>query len=132
MITGHEWHGEEVQQRLDVAMDQILHASAYLVENEAKRLLSVAGTAPKSNGKGRIYGANRSKPGEAPRKQRGVLRASVGHVIENKTAKVGTGKKYGLFLQMGTRKMAARPWLDVALLRASAKIVSLIRRFRIQ
>lgn len=54
-----------------------------------------------------------SAPGEPPKTDTGRLVASID--IETDTdrlgAAVGTGLRYGRYLEFGTRKMAARPWL---------------------
>lgn len=54
-----------------------------------------------------------SAPGDFPAKQTGWLRSSMAYEIdrENLTAKVGTAVNYGRYLEMGTSRMAARPWL---------------------
>ena len=56
-----------------------------------------------------------SKPGEPPRKRTGTLQKSVAHAIRVEpdavVARVGTAVRYGYYLEFGTRKMAARPWL---------------------
>ncbi|MEY5098720.1 MAG: hypothetical protein RJA36_1439 [Pseudomonadota bacterium] len=58
-----------------------------------------------------------SKPGEPPRKRTGTLQKSVGHEVfydlryDQVTVRAGTNVPYGRFLEYGTRKMAARPWL---------------------
>jgi hypothetical protein len=65
----------------------------------------------------RIYGANPSAPGEPPHKQLGHLRRSVTYEVDAaaSTGRVGTNLLYGLWLELGTRLMAARPWLRRAL-----------------
>jgi phage gpG-like protein len=78
---------------------------------------------------GRIHGATRSGPGEPPYKQTGRLRAGVTHEVLDEsakiTARVGTNLPYGRHLELGTRKMAARPWLRRALDECRAEITRL-------
>lgn len=63
------------------------------------------------------YSPNRdhdvSAPGNPPNSDLGTLAQSVAFDVdpENLTAVVGTNLKYGAFLEMGTTKMQARPWL---------------------
>jgi HK97 gp10 family phage protein len=64
----------------------------------------------------RIYGFVRSLPGEPPRKQTGDLRSGVTYEVDEKTlvARVGVygpATKYAKFLELGTSKMASRPFL---------------------
>lgn len=56
-----------------------------------------------------------SKPGEPPRKRTGFLQANVKYELDKQAmaGRVGiaANAKYGVYLEMGTRWMAARPWL---------------------
>lgn len=60
-------------------------------------------------------GSNRSKPGEFPHKDYGTLRASITCDVQEQgdkvVARIGSPLKYSLYLELGTRKMAARPFL---------------------
>lgn len=105
------WNGDGIRREAQREARRRLNAAAITVQDHAKRLLSVAGTAPGRSGGRRVYGATRSAPGEPPRKQTGRLRASVAREVDGLTARVGTNVKYGLHLEIGTRHMAARPWL---------------------
>lgn len=56
-----------------------------------------------------------SAPGDAPAVDSGDLRRSIGvQKIGEGRYRVGTNLKHGLFLEFGTRRMAARPWLRPA------------------
>jgi hypothetical protein len=56
-----------------------------------------------------------SRPGDPPNTDTGALVRSIATEKKGKTgARVGTGIKYGLPLETGTKKMAARPWLGPA------------------
>jgi HK97 gp10 family phage protein len=81
----------------------------------------------------RIYGAFPSKPGQPPHKQVGVLRGSVTYEVAyaaNGTlnARVGTNILYGKFLELGTRKMKARPWLRRSLNEKRGDIQAIMNR----
>ena len=90
------------------------------MEGEVKKTLSQPGT-------GRIYkrsgGAiehQASAPGEPPAVDTGMLRASVtNQVIDVSQSRIevwiGTNKKYGKTLELGTSKIAPRPWLFVTI-----------------
>ena len=79
-----------------------------------------------------------SAPGSVPNVDKGILRASiihqtslstsgvvgkVGSAIDIIKAKTGSDIDYGLYQELGTRNMAARPWLRPALARASSDIL---------
>lgn len=80
--------------------------------------LAVAGIdgGPKS---GRVYtrkgvSHRASAPGQYPASDTGGLSSSVRKVLPtagNLTGEVGTNVTYGKYLEFGTSKMAARPWL---------------------
>jgi hypothetical protein len=84
------------------------------------------GMAKKPSRGRRIYGAQRSKPGEAPRKQTGHLRRSVTYEVIGQSGRVGTNLLYGMWLELGTRLMKARPWLRRALEECKAQILAIL------
>jgi hypothetical protein len=82
---------------------------------------------PRQKSRGpRIYGATRSKPGEPPRKQFGHLRRMVMWEAQGLWGRVGTNYLVGRWLELGTRLMAARPWLRRALKECQAQILALL------
>ena len=127
MSTRIVWHGDKFKADLQAEQRRRLERAAMVVEREAKRLLGVSGTGTRSksgivkaikNARNRVYGAFPSMPGEPPHKQTGRLRASVAHEVIRKfnwVARVGTNVLYGKHLQLGTKWIKPRPWLDVAL-----------------
>lgn len=61
-----------------------------------------------------------SRPGEPPRRDTGTLMKSIAapfptFALGRMTAIVGTGHAYGRYLELGTRKMAPRPYLRMTL-----------------
>ncbi len=70
-----------------------------------------------------------SAPGEAPALDLGGLVDSIfDEISENGlAAEVGTDLDYGTYLEFGTRKMAARPWLQPAFERNKEKIKARVR-----
>ena len=121
-----KWYGPEFDRRYRRFLTLWLNVSVRLVRQHAVRLLSVAGTgrSGRSRKAKQVYGANPSKPGEPPRKQRGRLRSSVAVEVDvdKASGRVGTSLKYGRYLELGTRKMAARPWLRRSLNETKAAI----------
>lgn len=85
-----------------------------------------------------------SKPGDPPKKEHGILGASVSYDVKVKGLVVqgrvgsdsdkirgrrpGTDPMYGLWLETGTRKMAARPWLVPSVIKATPKIVQIFKK----
>lgn len=121
------WFGEECERQIRAAVLAWLHAATRTVEARAKKLLGRAGTS-KRKGQARAYGAIRSKPGEPPRKQYGTLRASVASEVDEvrEVGRVGTNLPYGKHLELGTRKIAPRPWLRRAHIESRSELLRLI------
>lgn len=94
--------GSAVRAAIRAELNRRVFAGTILVLNQARELISTAGPEP-------------SAPGEPPHKQTGHLRRSVANEIEGSVGRVGTNLKYGRWLELGTARMAARPWLRRAL-----------------
>lgn len=136
------WHGDEVLEALRAELQRRLAAGAVLVSDHAKELVSVPGTAQairkltyryggarRTVGKrGRVYGAAVSEPGEPPRKQFGHLRRSVAWEQEGLTARVGSNYKIARYLEFGTSRMQARPWLRRALAECRDRIRAILSK----
>ncbi len=134
------WFGEKFKRDLAAEERRRLERAAMVVEREAKRLLSVSGTGTRGKGgvikravktaKKKIYGAFPSAPGEPPHKQTGELRRSVAHEVlasvARQIARVGTNRPWGKYLQLGTRFIKPRPWLDVALKNTTGTVKSIL------
>ena len=84
---------------------------------------------------GKMYGGHRaSAPGETPAVDTGVLVNSINTQLVSSSdteaiAEVGTGVEYAEFLEFGTSKMEARPFMRPAFDNNEAKIKDTIRRF---
>lgn len=67
-----------------------------------------------------------SRPGEPPRKRTGWLQRNIVYELDEPSlsARVGITRnaRYGLFLELGTRRMAARPWLISTLLKVEKQL----------
>lgn len=116
---------------LDEVVERDIERRAYNVENTAKRLVAM-------HGGGRVYdtrffrdregrlrrGGRRvphqaSAPGQPPASDTGRLMASIHHEMlgagQGVEARIGSDVNYALFLELGTRYMAPRPFLRPAL-----------------
>ena len=92
--------------------------SAVEIERTAKTLMR---DSPVDTSKTYAKGHHPSQPGEAPAPDTGTLMRSITHSVEatrdGAFANVGTDLDYGKYLEYGTSKMRARPWLSQALTR---------------
>lgn len=126
------WEGPRRKAELMEALRRRLSAAAIVVAAHAKRLVSEAGTGQGRSAKtgkfARVYGANPSRPGDPPHKQTGRLRASIAWELVGAVARVGTNLPYGRWLEHGTRKMAARPWLRRALSECRARVLAILSK----
>lgn len=110
-----KWHGREYIRQTERTAEQKLSSFCDRICTDIKRDM----TKPKSGKQGKQTTA--SAPGESPARQTGHLVGSITHKrIGKMREKLGTSIPYGLYLELSTKKMAARPWLRPALSRARA------------
>jgi len=127
-----ESHVSEVMDRIRQAALERMHIVVDEVRNTTLETLSGnrSGRTYKVPGSNRTYTA--SAPGEPPAQRLGELRQSISKSVEVKgsqiTGKVGTDKPYGVCLEAGTHKMAARPWLRKSFEKSEDKVMSILRR----
>lgn len=108
-----------------------MERAAITLVNDCKETLNVTGNPYKagSGEKGICYkNENPSEPGDAPHKMLGDLQRSVTYQMseDGLTAYVGTSNPVGLWTELGTSKMAARPWLRPTLLLNQDKLARII------
>lgn len=125
-----DWHGDELQRIVSDAMRQRLQTAGEVVRAAAVRSISQsvrrlhAGQGPVTRvrrGRRRAV-IQRSRPGEPPRTDTGSLRKSVFLAVRHDRAYVGTPLRYGLYLEVGTVRMAPRPWLRPALINSLPRL----------
>jgi len=144
-----DWNGEkflDLATKVNVAA--MTKATAVVVQN-VKKNFTLQGTGAKSRRTktGKYHYA--SMPGQAPAIDYGALGASITSKVEEKGLKVhgyvgsdlakikeelskrkaatGTDLEYGIYLELGTSKMKARPFLRPALRRCKNKIEKIFR-----
>lgn len=113
------WYGEQVKARLRQEMADRIEVACQIVEGEAKSLIKDA--YPPA-----------SEPGEPPHSRRfnqGLL-GSVFHQVDPKRLRgiIGTNMIHGLFLEIGTLTMAARPWLSRALNNMLSRVTAILTK----
>jgi len=115
------WRGDEAQKYLLEDARQKVWRCCLLLESDIKRSMKKGGRTPtgKAERKMAKVGTYHSAPGEVPRVQTGRLRASITSELHPRLpiGRVGTNVVYSKWLELGTRKMAARPYLRPALQR---------------
>ena len=138
-----KWNGPEFERRAQAHLRRNLSAACIALVNYAKELLSVDGTGraiaahtarygwgpkKKYRKKQMIYNFNPSAPGEPPHVQTGRLRGSVAWEVVGLLGRVGTNLRYGRWLELGAKKLAARPWLRVSVANMRAALIRIISR----
>lgn len=93
-------------------------AAALMVENEAKAMIQRGGRSGRIYKRGKIT-HQASAPGEPPKSDQANLVRNITTVPEAADLSATVGSRiaaaYGYLLELGTSKMAPRPWLEPAL-----------------
>lgn len=140
VIQGKGWRlidrSEDVLRSAENQVERAIAKATVKVQWETKRLLKLNS----SRGASKDPSIPRSKPvggvipgtGEPPYRETGTLAQSIdSETVESRgvfLGRVGTNKKYGFWLELGTRYMVARPFLRPALMSQVAAINALIKR----
>jgi len=119
MASNVSWRGEEFKKLLKATTVKKLERAAYELQNAIKESISEP-----SN-----HGTTPSAAGEPPHKDLGRLRASISHEIDiaNMKARVGTNVIYAKFLELGSRRMAARPFIRPAYQLMIPRILAILK-----
>lgn len=134
MVSRVEMNGTALEALQKSHLEALSRATIFL-HTEIMTALNVPNTGrrvKRKRGRGSytIY-PNPSKPGEAPRKRTGWLQRNVVYFIDrgNLSSRVGltANARYGIALELGTRKMAARPWLLATAQRLAPRIADMMR-----
>jgi hypothetical protein len=106
-----DWQGDAAKEHVRGKAVAVLAASAVAVAARARELIS-------------IQGPPRSAAGNPPHMDSGRLHASVTSEVNfsDMRATVGSDEPHALHLEIGTSRMAPRPWLRRAVAEASATI----------
>lgn len=132
------WNGEEAKRQIVKLTEARIKTACVFLHNQVKQSISQSGvlrynpltkkgTASKSQKS--VYNFTHSRPGNPPYKQKGTLRRAVGWEVKGLRGRVGVDlamAAYGKSLELGTRKMAARPFLRPGLRINIAKIRAIL------
>lgn len=115
-----KWYGAKIMKGLEKEFYKRLRIVGARLERVTKQNLSIPGRT-----------AGPSAPGEFPHLQTGDLRKSIFHevVLARKVVILGTTMRHGLFLEIGTSKMAARPFLRKTVTEERAAIDKLFTKY---
>lgn len=105
-----------------------LETAAVLIHASAVESIMAQGSTGRTYTRGSVTHVA-SAPGEAPNTDTGKLVSSIKIQKDAKlfTVAVGTDLEYGKFLEFGTTRMAARPWLGPACEKNKSLIVKLFK-----
>ena len=126
-----KWYGQKVFTLATQANTDAMNKAAAMVERDVKRSFPKVGTGRVyKKGKGKIHIA--SAKDMPPAIDTGHLRASIQNKVRVKGAnvigEVGTDIPYGLYLELGTRTMAKRPYLMPTIRKDKRKINEIFKR----
>ena len=115
-----------VQTKLEVNLNKAVQAAAILIQNRTRLEIQTGGRS------GRIYRRSRGTThqagaaGEYPKSDTGRLASSIRTDFSFLSASVGSDLNYSTWLETGTPKMAARPWLQRTLEEQSPQIKKIV------
>jgi len=117
-----DWYGSQIQKQVTTTVIAGGEAVGQRVSQEAKRLVS----------RPNPTGASPSAPGEPPKRVTGALLDSIDYQVEpgrdQVAVYVGAAVQHALYLEFGTSKMAARPFMRPAVSNVSRQIVGLFAK----
>jgi hypothetical protein len=109
MLTSKLTPGADVLAVLRALARERLHLAAQVYQQQLQQALGVSNPPPYRTP---------SAPGEPPRKRTGRLQQAITLVVDQEAGAIHVGlagADYGVFLERGTRRLAARPWMQVTL-----------------
>lgn len=105
-----KWEGQKVADQVVATAWQQLQAAVVYYHTQLLATLNQANPRP--------YRTS-SRPGEPPKKRTGWLQSHTLYEMDesSKSARVGVAQNaiYGVYLELGTKLMQARPWLEATL-----------------
>ena len=115
MAGNVQWNGDQFLRNVEQQLGENLEKAAIYYKGEVKKALNRSQGYERYVGNAGVYyhGLDPSSPGESPKKLTGYLQRSIAHEMsqDKQVAFVGSALDYAFFLEMGTSKMRARPFL---------------------
>lgn len=116
--------------KIEADFKKNLQKAALFVKGKIKEKINRSQNYVRTKGPGGVYyhGQDPSLPGEPPKRVTGQLVRSIAtqQAPDGMNWLVGTNLAYGLYLEFGTSKMAARPWLRSTLEENKEAILNII------
>lgn len=142
-VNDVKWYGKEFMVLATKANIKAMETAGALVERETKKALSHKGSYRAYKKGNKIHFS--SSPGDTPALDTGILRNSISHIVKffggmitgrvgpdidviAAKSEAGTDLDYGLYLELGTSKMAARPFLRPTLRKMRKQINDIFKR----
>lgn len=134
------WHGDDVKRTIRAEMGRRVNRAGRFLRDQIRVAISrpnalfVTARRGKRAGQRVVVGKSRGKDpsgaGEYPKKLLGHLRRNIQteYDAERLIARVGTNVIYGKYLQTGTRRMAPRPWMSLALRHQRAGLIGILSK----
>lgn len=124
---GLKWNGEAVKHELRAASwAGVVRATIYT----HTKLVEETGVSAKVGTGTTAADYQASKPGEPPRKRTGWMQRHIMFELDeaNGRGRLGIAKNaiYGIFLELGTKRVKARPWLLATVTKYRAQIKALL------
>lgn len=145
-----EWNADEFMLLATKETVTAMKKATIFTQGVAKQMVGGAGTGrlyrrrKKTSGLTRRQFHRASAPGSPPARDRGILANSISHTVKLKGLTVNgfvgsdidkirskdptSDVEYGLYLELGTDKIAARPWLRPSLIKARPTIDKIFRK----
>jgi len=124
-----KWYGDGVRAKIDKEVDKRIKRACVTIADHARE--GAAREQPTAGTGTRKRGLDPSKPGEYPKKVTGHGRRSIKWEYDpfSQVGRVGVGKEaeYMKWLELGTRRIARRPWLSRAVAETLAKVRNIFR-----
>jgi HK97 gp10 family phage protein len=125
-----EWHGDEFLKLTAKELGDNLEKAAVYLKGKVKDKINRSEPYTRYVGDHGVYydGQDPSSPGEEPKKITGALQRSITHRMseDRLQAFVGSNLDYAYFLEVGTAKMAARPFLRSTMLEEADALTSIV------
>ncbi len=135
MAGGLKWDGPSATKAVRSEASGRIRAACVYLSSAVKADITQPGTlryhprtkkGKPSKSQRTIYNFTHSRPGNPPYKQTGHLRRSIAWEASGLRGRVGSNLKYARYLELGTRTMAARPFLRAALAKHRATIAAIL------